>query len=159
MNGDYTDGPTRPLFPFGHGLSYTSFAYGEISLSSEAPDPNQVVQIALDVANMGTRDGEEVVQLYVRDEFASSARPVKQLAGFVRLALGAGETRRVTFHLDLSQLGFYDPQMRFVVEPGGVEVQVGASSEDIRQSTRFVIQGKTRELSTAEIVPTRVEAG
>jgi len=159
MHGDYTDGPTRPLFPFGHGLSYTSFAYGELSLSSEAPEPNQVVQIALDVANVGDRDGEEVVQLYVRDEFASSARPVKQLAGFVRLALGAGEARRVTFHLDLSQLGFYDPQMRFVVEPGGVEVQVGASSEDIRQSTRFVIQEKLRELSTAEIVPTRVEAG
>jgi beta-glucosidase len=63
----------------------------------------------------------------------------------------------VTFHLDLSQLGFYDPRMRFVVEPGGVEVQVGASSEDIRQSARFVIQGEPRELSTAEIVPTRVE--
>ena len=157
MLSDYTDGPTRPLFPFGHGLSYTSFAYGALSLSNQAPDPTEVVRIALDVANTGDRDGEEVVQLYLRDEFASSSRPVKQLAGFVRLALGAGETRRVTFHLDLSQLGFYDPQMRFVVEPGGVEVQVGASSEDIRQSARFEIQGKLRELSTAEIVPTRVE--
>ncbi len=157
MLGDYTDGPARPLFPFGHGLSYTSFAYGALSLSNEAPDPTDVVRIALDVANTGDRDGEEVVQLYLRDEFASSSRPAKQLAGFVRLALGAGETRRVTFHLDLSQLGFYDPRMRFVVEPGGVEVQVGASSEDIRQSARFEIQGELRELSTAEIVPTRVE--
>jgi beta-glucosidase len=116
-----------------------------------------VVRIALDLANTGDRDGEEVVQLYLRDEFASSSRPVKQLAGFVRLALPAGKTRQVTFHLDLSQLGFFDPQMRFVVEPGGVEVQVGASSEDIRQSARFEIQGGLRELSTAEIVPTRVE--
>jgi beta-glucosidase len=157
MLGDYTDGPARPLFPFGHGLSYTSFGYGALSLSSESPGPTDVVCIALDVANTGDRDGEEVVQLYLRDEFASSSRPVKQLAGFLRLALRAGETRRVTFHLDLSQLGFYDPRMRFVVEPGGVEVQVGASSEDIRQSARFEIQGELRELSTAEIVPTRVE--
>jgi len=157
--GDYIDGPGRPLFPFGHGLSYTSFSYGALSLSSKSPDPTDVVRISLDVANTGARDGEEVVQLYLRDEFASSARPVKQLAGFVRLALGAGESRRVAFHLDLSQLGFYDPRMRFVVEPGGVEVQVGASSEDIRQSARFEIQGELRRLSTAEIVPTRVELG
>jgi beta-glucosidase len=157
MLGDYTDGPVRPLFPFGHGLSYTSFAYGDLSLSSQTPSPTDVVRIALDVANTGARDGEEVIQLYLRDEFASSSRPVKQLAGFVRLALRAGETRRVTFHLDLSLLGFYDPGMRFVVEPGGVEVQVGASSEDIRQSARFEIQGELRNLSTAEIVPTRVE--
>jgi beta-glucosidase len=154
---DYVDGPSRPLFPFGHGLSYTSFAYGPLSLSSEAPHPTEVVRISLDVANTGPRDGEEVVQLYLRDEFASSSRPVRQLAGFVRLPLGAGESRRVTFHLDLSQLGFYDPGMRFVVEPGGVEVQVGASSEDIRQSARFEIQGELRELSTADIAPTRVE--
>jgi len=157
--GDYIDGPARPLFPFGHGLSYTSFSYGALSLSSESPDPTEVVRIALDVANTGARDGEEVVQLYLRDEFASSSRPVKQLAGFVRLALRAGESRRVTFHLDLSQLGFYDPRMRFVVEPGGVEVQVGASSADIRQSARFEIQGELRILSTAEIAPTRVEVG
>jgi beta-glucosidase len=159
MLGDYIDGPARPLYPFGHGLSYTSFAYGELSLSTETPGASDVVGISLDVANTGDRDGEEVVQLYLRDAFASSSRPVKQLAGFVRLALRAGETRRVTFHLDLSQLGFYDPQMRFVVEPGTVEVQVGASSEDIRQSARFEIQGELRELSTAEIVPTRVETG
>ena len=159
MLGDYTDGPVRPLFPFGHGLSYTSFTYGDLSLSSETPSPTDVVGIALDVANTGDRDGEEVVQLYLRDEFASSSRPAKQLAGFVRLALRAGETRRVTFHLDLSLLGFYDPNMRFVVEPGSVEVQVGASSEDIRQSARFEIQGELRELSTAEIAPTRVEVG
>jgi beta-glucosidase len=159
MLGDYIDGPTRPLFPFGHGLSYTSFAYGALSLSSETPAPTEVVRIALDVANTGDRDGEEVVQLYLRDEFASCSRPVKQLAGFVRLALRAGETRRVTFHLDPSQLGFYDPRMRFVVEPGGVQVQVGASSEDIRQTARFEVCGGLRELSTAEIVPTRVELG
>jgi beta-glucosidase len=157
MYGDYTDGPVQPLFPFGHGLSYTSFAYGELSLSSDSPEPTGVVRISLEIANTGDRDGEEVVQLYLRDEFASCTRPARQLAGFARLALRAGETRRVTFHLDLSQLGFYDPAMRFVVEPGGVEVQVGASSEDIRQSARFEIRGERRELSSAEIVPTRVE--
>ncbi len=156
MLGDYVDGPTRPLYPFGHGLSYTRFEYGDVALSNAMPGPHDRVTLSLDVANTGDVDGDEVVQLYVRDEIARCSRPNKQLAGFVRTHIPAGSTRRVTFELDLSQLGYYDEQMRFVVEPGFVTVEVGASSTDTRGHARFEITGELRELSTAEIVPTAV---
>jgi len=156
MLGDYIDGSTRPLFDFGHGLSYTSFAYGDIELSTATPEATGKVDIGLDVANVGDVDGDEVVQLYVRDEVARCSRPNKQLAGFVRTPIPAGSSRRVTFELDLSQLGYYDEAMRFVVEPGFVRLEVGASSSDTRAHARFEIIGKLRELSTAEIVPTQV---
>ena len=159
MLGDYIDGPTRPLFAFGHGLSYTSFEYGPVAMSNETPAPNECVTVELDVANVGDRDGDEVVQLYVRDEVARCSRPIRQLAGFVRTHFAAGERKRIRFHLDLSQLGYYDEEMRFVVEPGFVQLEVGASSEDVRSRARFEIRGDLRELPTAEIVATRVEVG
>jgi beta-glucosidase len=157
MLGEYTDGPTRPLFAFGHGLSYTSFEYGALELSSPTPDVADALTISLDVTNTGDRDGDEVVQLYLRDEVARCSRPVRQLAGFVRTHIPAGRRRRIRFHLDLSQLGYFDEDMRFVVEPGFVLVEVGASSDDARSHARFEVRGKLRELSTADIVPTRVE--
>lgn len=156
MLGDYVDGPTRPLFAFGHGLSYTRFEYGDVSLSDPTPDARAVVEVGLDVTNVGDVDSDEVVQLYVRDEVARCSRPNKQLAGFVRAHVAAGETRRVTFELDLSQLGYYDEDMRFVVEPGVVSLEVGASSSDIRSHARFEIVGEPRSLSTSEITPTSV---
>jgi beta-glucosidase len=157
MLGDYVDGPTRPLFPFGFGLSYTSFAYGELGLDPATPGPFDLVRIGVDVANVGERAGDEVVQLYLRDVVASCTRPVRQLAGFVRVALEAGQVRRVVFHLDPTQLAFYDPDMRLVVEPGEIRVFVGASSQDVRAEGRFEIQGPRRELGSAEIGPTSVE--
>ncbi len=157
MLGDYVDGSTTPLYPFGHGLSYTEFEYDNLVIDSETPSVDDVVQIAVDVSNVGTLAGEEVVQLYVNDAVASCTRPVKQLAGFKRVPIGPGEVHRVIFHLDLSQLGFFDPRLRFVVEPGSVRVMLGASSEDVRAEGEFVIQGGVRELSTADIVPTRVD--
>jgi beta-glucosidase len=157
MLGDYVDSPTTPLYPFGHGLTYTEFEYSNLSIDSLTPSPDDVVGIAVDVTNIGALEGEEVVQLYVNDVVATCTRPVKQLAGFKRVSIDPGETKCVTFHLDLSQLGFFDPSMRFVVEPGSVRVMVGASSEDIRAEEEFVIEGNVRELSTAEIVPTNVE--
>ncbi len=156
MLGEYIDGPTRPLFAFGHGLSYTRFEYGDVSLSTATPDATDSVTVSLDVANVGDVDGDEVVQLYVRDEVARCSRPNKQLAGFVRTHIRAGESRRVSFELDLSQLGFHDEDMRFIVEPGFVWLEVGASATDARSHARFEIQGKLRELSTADIVPTKV---
>jgi len=156
MLGDYIDGPTRPLFDFGHGLSYTRFEYGDIALSSTTPDAHAVVEVGLDVANVGDVDSDEVVQLYLRDEVARCSRPNKQLAGFVRTHIAAGQTRRVTFALDLSQLGYYDEDMRFVVEPGMVWLEVGASSSDVRSHARFEITGELRTLSTSEITPTLV---
>ena len=98
-----------------------------------------------------------MVQLYVRDPVASVTRPIKQLAGFVRVELAPGETRRITFHLDPGQLAFYDSKMRLVVEPGEVKVLVGASSDDIRGESNFNVTGKIQETHPARAVGTRVE--
>jgi beta-glucosidase len=157
MLGDYTDSPTTPLFPFGHGLSYTRFTYGALEIRPERGSAAAPVTIALEITNAGPRDGDEVVQLYVRDVVARVTRPVKQLVGFARVAIPAGATRRVRFTLDPSQLAFFDERMRFVVEPGEFRVMIGASSADIRAEGSFTIDGSERELRTADLVPTRVE--
>jgi len=157
MYGDYSDLPSRPLWAFGHGRSYTSFEYANLEISPEAPAPDASVSIAVDVANAGDRAGDEVVQLYLNDVCASVTRPAMQLAGFVRIPLDAGETRRIRFRLDLGQLAFYDASMEFAIEPGEVAVMVGAASDDIRQSGSFEITGGRRVLSSAELRPTEVE--
>ena len=159
IKGEYADLSNTPLFPFGHGLSYTAFDYGELELDAVRVPPDARVAVAVRVRNAGPRRGEEVVQLYVRDPVASVTRPVRQLAGFARLPLDPGQARRVVFHLDTSQLAFYGRDMLLSVEPGEVEVMVGASSEDIRARGRFEIVGGRRVLRSAEIVPTRVEVG
>ncbi len=153
----YADCPASPLFPFGHGLSYTRFRYGPVELGATQVRPDQPVEVAVAVTNEGPRAGEEVVQLYLRDPVASVTRPVQQLAGFARIALEAGETARVAFRVDPSQLAFYDRAMRFVVEPGRVRVCVGASSADLRSEGELEIVGPLRELSPRELVPTRVQ--
>jgi len=152
MLGDYSDGPTTPLYPFGHGLSYTRFAYDDLSIAAGA----SAIDIACRVTNAGPRDGEEVVQLYVRDVVASVTRPVKQLVGFARVALAAGAATRIRFTLDVSQLAFFDAAMRFVVEPGEFEIMVGASSADLRLHGRCTFAGPLRQLSTADLRPTVV---
>lgn len=155
MLGDYSDGPTTPLYPFGHGLSYTRFTYADLAVAA-AHDTTAPIAIACTIANDGERDGEEVVQLYVRDVVASVTRPVRQLVGFTRVALAAGESRRITFHLDQSQLAFLDAAMRFVVEPGEFQVMIGASSADIRLQAGFHLTAPPRELHTADLRPTTV---
>jgi beta-glucosidase len=157
MLGDYSDGPTTPLFAFGHGLSYTCFEYAELRVDPERPQANETITIELDVTNSGERDGDEVVQLYLRDVVASLTRPVKQLAGFARFHLAAGQTRHLRFRVDLSQLAFYDASLRQRIEPGEIEVMVGASSADIRQRARFEITGEPRFITGADRVATRVE--
>ena len=113
---DYTDGPAAPLFPFGHGLSYTSFAYGQLDLV--AGSTTTPTRVSVTVTNTGARAGDEVVQLYVTDEVASVARPSRSLVGFARIGLAPGEASTVTFTVHPSRLAFYDQQMRFVCEPG-----------------------------------------
>jgi beta-glucosidase len=157
MLGDYSDLAVSPLWPFGHGLSYTRFEYGALAIAPVEIDAHERVSVSVDVGNAGERDGEEVVQLYVRDVVASVTRPVRQLAGFARIALAAGERRRVTFTIDATQLAFYDGAMRLVVEPGEIEVAVGASSADLRAKGTFRIAGKLRELTPAELAPGAVE--
>jgi beta-glucosidase len=146
MLGDYADLPVSPLFPFGHGLSYTRFAYSDLEISPERTSPDHTVRVGVSITNTGDRGGDEVVQLYLHDPVASVIRPVKQLAGFLRFPIGAGATRRVVFEVDPSQLAFYDRAMRLVIEPGEVQVMVGASSQDIRLEGSFRVEGKPREL-------------
>ena len=156
MLGDYSDGPTAPLYPFGHGLSYSHFTYADLTISPARAAADAPIAIACTVANDGARAGEEVVQLYVRDPVASVTRPVKQLVGFARVALAPGASRRVTFRLDPSQLAFYDAAMRFIVEPGDFQVMIGASSADIRLDGSFAIDGPERELSMRDVLATAV---
>ncbi|GIV85151.1 MAG: beta-glucosidase [Candidatus Roseilinea sp.] len=141
-HGDYMDESVRPLYPFGHGLSYTHFGYGGLIISPAQVTRGEQVDISLEVCNSGERAGDEVVQLYVRDEYASLPRPVKELKGFARLTLAPGERRRVTFHLPADALAFYDADLRLVLEPGRIQVMVGSSSEDIRLTGAFEIVGE-----------------
>ena len=126
----YLDVPVTPLYPFGHGLSYTTFRLSNLRLSTTRMAPAGNVQVSVDVENTGRRAGDEVVQLYVRDVAASRVRPVKELKGFERVTLRPGERRTVNFTLAPALLGFYGQDMRFVVEPGAFRVMAGTSSED-----------------------------
>jgi beta-glucosidase len=130
----------EPLFAFGHGLSYTTFEYDDLTVSPKTVAPGQPVRVRLTVRNAGSRAGAEVVQLYVRDVDCRVDRPVKELKAFHKIALKPGETRPVTFTLDQSAMAFYDPaEHNWVAEPGTFEVLVGASSRDIRLKAAFVL--------------------
>lgn len=129
----------RPLFPFGHGLSYTTFAYGEPRLDKAAIRPDETATLTVEVTNTGQRAGDEVVQLYVRDVLSGRVtRPVKLLKGFERISLQPGETRAVSFPVGPAQLSYLGEDMRPVVEPGEFLLMVGGSSETIRQVSLFV---------------------
>jgi beta-glucosidase len=153
--GDYIDSPTSPLFAFGHGLSYTSFAYRDLTV--QAKNTTEPIEVSIEVLNTGEHAGDEVVQLYCRDLVASIARPVRILLGFARLALAPGQARRVTFTVHPSRLAFYDPQMRFVTEPGAFTFSIGASSADIRAEKTIVLDGQVVEYRQREIVVTKVD--
>ncbi|MHB8806135.1 MAG: glycoside hydrolase family 3 N-terminal domain-containing protein [Anaerolineaceae bacterium] len=139
---DYVDGSKSPLFYFGEGKSYTTFAYSNLQLDKKIR-ADGTVHLSCDVMNSGDRDGEEVVQIYVRDELASMLRPNKELAGFARVALKAGETRKVHFYIRADQFAFLDVDMKWIVEAGEMSIQVGASSEDIRLEDKFEIENTT----------------
>lgn len=141
---DYVSEKVTPLYPFGHGLSYTSFEYSDLCIGQEQVRGGESVDISLDVRNTGTIAGEEVVQLYIHDEFASIPRPVKELKGYRRVKLEPGETCRVTFHLPVDQLAFYDLDSNLILETGKIAVLVGSSSEDIRLSGEFEITGERK---------------
>ena len=136
---DYVDLPHTPRYCFGHGLSYTTFAYSELVISDPEVTSDGTVEISVIVENTGSCAGDEVVQLYVRDPYASMARPVKELAGFRRIHLVPGEKRKLVFRLPVSFMAFLNTKMNWVIEKGKVEVQIGASSEDIRLTDSFTI--------------------
>lgn len=122
---------TAPLFPFGHGLSHTTFAYSNVRVRPERIAPDARATVSVDVANTGARAGDEVVQLYVRDEVSRATRPVKELKGFQRITLKPGEKRTATFELGPEHLSYHGPEMKRVVEPGRFQVMVGGNSVDL----------------------------
>lgn len=145
----YVDGSKVPLFHFGEGKSYTTFEYSNLALDPTVR-ADGVVHLSCDISNTGQRDGEEVVQVYVRDELASMVRPVQELAGFNRVQLNAGETKTVHFAMRADQFAFLDVDMNWVVEAGQMTIKVGASSADTRLTGTFhientaIIDGKSR---------------
>jgi beta-glucosidase len=129
-----------PLFPFGFGLSYTTFDYGPLSLSSKEIGPGDSLRISVDVTNTGQRAGKEVVQLYIRDEQARLQRPEKELKAFAKVQLAPAECKTVTLSIACDALAYYDDLARaWVAEAGVFEVLVGASSEDIRSTATFTL--------------------
>ncbi|HEY2896805.1 MAG TPA: glycoside hydrolase family 3 N-terminal domain-containing protein [Gemmatimonadaceae bacterium] len=138
----YNDFSDMPLYPYGFGLSYTTFRYGDVHLSRDHIRAGDSLGVSVSVSNVGTRDADEVVQLYLRDDVASVARPVKQLVRFQRVHLRAGTTQAVSFTLGARDLSFYDLQMRRVVEPGSFTLFAGTSSADTREA-HFIVTGDT----------------
>jgi beta-glucosidase len=136
----YLDVPWTPLYPFGYGLSYTQFRLSNLQLSARQIRPEGRVTVSADLENNGKRAGDEVVQLYIRDVASSVTRPIKELKGFERVSLRAGEKRRVSFTLAPEQLGFYNREMRFVVEPGTFNVMVGTSSAEGLEASFEVVK-------------------
>jgi beta-glucosidase len=135
----YDQKGVEPLFPFGFGLSYTTFAYSDLVLPEQVA-PGEEVEVSLTVTNTGEVTGKEVVQLYVADPVSSLVRPVKELKRFKKVALEPGESTTVTFTLDERALSFYDPVVKqWVAEPGEFNVMVGSSSRDIHLIGRFIL--------------------
>ncbi|HEY0894438.1 MAG TPA: glycoside hydrolase family 3 N-terminal domain-containing protein [Cellvibrio sp.] len=152
----YAFDKTDALYPFGFGLSYTQFAYADMQWSKTKLGANGTVDISVTITNTGKRAGDEVVQLYTNDPVASVTQPVKQLRGFKRVSLAPQQSARVTFTLSAYQLGFYDRNMDFVLEPGKINLMLGASSADIRLKGELDIVGKTTDIAAQKVYLTPV---
>ena len=136
----YLFGTTEPLYPFGFGLSYTTFEISAPRLSRDRIGAGDDVQVSVDVRNTGARAGDEVVQLYIRDRVSSVTRPVQELRGFQRVTLQPGESRTVTFALTPRALQFWNAEMRRVVEPGEFEIHVGPNSVNLQTAVLTVTE-------------------
>lgn len=126
----YAFGNSDPLYPFGYGLSYTKYKYDNLKIEKSEISKDETVKVSVDVINVGAEDGEEIVQLYIRDDYSSATRPVKELKGFRRVALKKGEVKTVTFEITSDKLAFYDVDMKYGVEPGTFKIMIGSSSRD-----------------------------
>lgn len=156
----YSNCPFEPRYCFGYGLSYTDFSYSNLTINTNEVLPSDSVEILFDVTNVGEMAGDEVVQLYLKDKYASMTRPVMELAGFMRVHLKAGETKRISFVVAMSQTAFLDIDKKWKIEAGEFDVLVGASSQDIRLQDTFCIisdswiEGSEREFyAKTEILP------
>jgi beta-glucosidase len=136
----FTD--TTPLYPFGHGLSYSQFAYSDLSFERDQLAPTDTLKAKIKITNTSAVAGDEVVQLYINDAVASLTRPVKELKAFKRIHLKAKQSRWLEFNVPVALMGFYSEAMQYQVEPGKITIQVGSSSQDIRQQKDMVISGE-----------------
>lgn len=139
---DYVNLTGQPLFPFGYGLSYTNFKYSDIRLSSNKIGPADSAYVSVKVSNTGEMDGDEVVQLYIRDELASVSRPITELKGFKRIHLKQGETKETGFWITPDKLSMLNNELETVVESGLFSIMIGASCKDIRQKTDLIVTGQ-----------------
>jgi beta-glucosidase len=139
FQSNYLDVSNAPLFPFGYGLSYTSFSYSDITLSKTSIKMNESITASVTVSNTGKYDGEEVVQLYIRDLVGSITRPVKELKGFQKIKLKAGESKQVTFTVSVNDLKFYNSDLKFVSETGDFKLFIGGNSRDVKEKD-FTLQ-------------------
>lgn len=137
---EYLDDTTKPLFPFGWGLSYSTFKYANLRITPDTIGPRGTAKVSVDVTNTGGRRGDEVVQLYIRDEVSSVTRPIKELRGFRRISLDAGQTKTVEFALGFDELNFLNRDMHRVVEPGTFKIMVGGNSEELTETTLTVAE-------------------
>lgn len=136
---NYLDVRNDPLYPFGYGLSYTTFSYSDLQLSATEMSPTGSVEASVTVTNSGNVDATEIVQLYIRDLVASVSRPVKELKGFERITLKAGESRKVTFAITPETLKFYNYDLKYVLEPGDFNIMVGPNSRDLKTAKLTVL--------------------
>lgn len=146
FTGGYVDGSDRPLYYFGHGLSYTTFALTEARLDSREAPTDGTIRARCTLTNTGSVAGDQVVQLYYRFNGAHVARPNQQLVGFVRVSLQPGEAKEITFELNAAQLGYYNEDMAFVVEPGPAELRFGTTSEKADAVLPFALTGPARDV-------------
>ena len=146
----------RPLYPFGHGLSYTSFEHGDLTCSAASMGVEGTVEVSVTVTNTGERDGSDVVQLYLEDPWAEVVRPLKQLVGFAKVDVPAGEARRVTFRVHADRTSFTGIDRRRIVEPGEIRLSVGRSSEDRGEPVSVEITGQRRVVGEGRVLTTPV---
>ena len=146
FSGGYVDATDKPLFPFGHGLSYTTFAVEGFALSADTLPTDGAIEASCRITNTGSRAGDQVLQLYYHFSGAHVIRPCMQLVGFARVHLAPGESKRVTFALQAAQLGYYNEEMAFVVEPGPAELSLGVSCDDLCATASLRLTGDPVDL-------------
>lgn len=134
FKSDYLDVSNDPLYPFGYGLSYTTFSYSDITLSNKNLKAGGKITASVNVTNTGTRKGKETVQLYIRDMVGSISRPVKELKGFQQITLAPGESKNVSFTISVDDLKFYNSNLKYVYEPGDFKVFIGTNSADVKEA-------------------------
>ena len=139
FQSNYLDVRNEPLYPFGYGLSYTTFQYSDVTLSSDQMKIDGTITASVTIKNTGHYDADEVVQLYIRDVVGSISRPVKELKGFQRIHLNAGESRTVTFKITSDLLKFYDYHLNDVIEPGDFDIMIGPNSRDVKKKRVSVL--------------------